>query len=327
MYRIAKIKRGYLLPIGIALFGWTNKEGFFYIDSEPKDLKRMLDDETVMRIGSLHRLRKLDPNFLTLSLPNFKVASFFSGMKTARYIITPNFTITLVLDLDENPHKYSAILPTAAKEILKSLSGEKQRFDSRTARMGDVLASIGDAHKKVLPRIYQDICNDRIKNAMSVEELLDEAGYAEEEISDAEKEIQQLKETINEKEGIIKMLQNMAAQHEKKGEKSFGPSVADYTSTIQDLQKKLNMEKRNNQELTDKYQKLEAQLERAPLLENKLRSLQADLKERENLISELKQQVQELKDSSEGKEGISTTSTTTEATPKISSEKSRYIPL
>ncbi|MHA1300469.1 MAG: coiled-coil domain-containing protein [Candidatus Helarchaeota archaeon] len=314
------------IPIGLALFGWTNKEGFFLIDGTPSEIRRLLDDETVMRIGSLHRLRKLDPNFLTLTLPNFKVASFFSGMKTAKYIITPNFTLTLLLEIDENPHKYSAILPTAAKEVLRSLSGEKQRFDSRIARMGDVLAAIGEEYKQVLPRVFRAICNNEIQNALSVDELLDEAGYAEVEISEAEKEIQKLKEIINEKDGVIDMLQKMIAEQEKKGD-TFGPTLSDYTSMVQDLQTKLSESNRINRELQNKCDKLEAQLEKAPLIENKLRVLQADLRERDDTIKELKKKLQELENGLEG--GIpSSLGTKTTTTPSTTSGgKSRYIPL
>ncbi|NVM01513.1 MAG: hypothetical protein HWN67_04225 [Candidatus Helarchaeota archaeon] len=315
------------MPKGLALFGWTNKEGFFFIDGEPKNIRRLLDDETVMRIGSLHRLRKLDPNFLTLNLPNFKIASFFSGMKTARYIISPNFTLTLILDLEENPHKYSAILPTAAKEVLKTLSGEKKRFDTRTARMGDVLTAIGDAFKEVLPKIFDDICKDRIQHAMSVEDLLDEAGYAEEEISEAEKQLQQLRDVIEEKDGMIKMLQKMLSEQEKSAGDTFGPSVSDYTTMIQDLQNKLTEEKRINKDLLNKSQKLEAQIERSPLMENKLRSLQADLKERDVKIQEQKEKIRELEEALESGGIVSPTSATASSTSKTSRGKSRYIPL
>ncbi len=315
------------MPKGLALFGWTNKEGFFLIDCVPNDIRRLLDDETVMRIGSLHRLRKLDPNFLTLNLPNFKIASFFSGMKTARFIITPNFTLTLILDLEENPHKFSAILPTAAKAVLNTLSGEKQRFDTRTARMGDVLAAIGKEYKDVLPRIFDDICNDRVQHAMSVEDLLDEAGYVEEEISEAEKQLQQLRDIIEERDGMIKMLQKMLSEQEKSAGDTFGPSVSDYTSMIQDLQNKLTEEKRINKDLLDKKQKLEAQIERSPLMENKLRSLQADLREREGIIQEQKDKIRELEEALKGGGAVSSTSTTTSSTSSTSGGKSRYIPL
>jgi len=314
------------IPLGLALFGWTNKEGFFYIDSAPKDIRRLLDDETVMRIGSLHRLRKLDPNFLTLSLPNFKVASFFSGMKTAKYIITPNFTLTLLLNLDENPHSYSAILPTAAKEVLKSLSGEKQRFDTRTARINDVLASIGEEYKVVLPRVYQAICNNEIQHALSVDELLDEAGYSEIEISEAEKEIQRLKEIIEEKDGSIEMLQKMIAEQDKAGD-SFGPSLSDYTSMIQDLQNKLSEEKRKNKDLMNKFDKLEAKMEKAPLIENKLRVLQADIKERDLTIRDLKEKIKELENELEGGVPVASISKPSVSKSTTSGGKSRYIPL
>jgi len=266
------------MPIGLAIFGWTNKEGFFLIDCTPEHARRYLDEETVMRIGSLHRMRKLDPNFLTLNLKGFRVASFFSGMRTAKFIITPNFTITLLLENDENPHEYTNILPAASREILQALSGDKQRFDTRIARMPDVLAAIGDSYKAVLPKVYDDIVSGRVTETLSVEELLGEAGYTEaEEESPAEKEMRRLQDIIKEKDESISMLQKMLSQKQADGDGDANSLISDMNNTIQILQKQLSEERGKVRELTSQVQKFEAQLTKYPLLEKKSREMLAEL--------------------------------------------------
>ncbi|MHA1786362.1 MAG: hypothetical protein ACTSVY_09170 [Candidatus Helarchaeota archaeon] len=265
------------MPIGLALLGWTNKEGFFLIDCHPEYVKTYLDDETVMRIGSLHRMRKLDPNFLTLNLKKFRVASFFSGMRTAKYIITPNFTITLLLETDENPHEYSNVLPTASKEILQSLSGDKQRFDTRIARMPDVLAAIGTDYKLVLPKVYEDIISGRVTETLSVKDLLDEAGYSEDEgESQAEKQIRELQEIIRMKDESISMLQKMLTQKQENSDANS--LISDMNNTIQILQKQLSDERAKVRDLTNQVQKYSAQLTKYPLLEKKSREMLEELK-------------------------------------------------
>ncbi|MHA1253574.1 MAG: hypothetical protein ACTSRP_26605, partial [Candidatus Helarchaeota archaeon] len=96
------------MPIGIALIGWTNKTGFYTIYQYPQIL---ITEEEVMRIGSIHRMRYLEPSFITLNLKNYKVASFYSGMKTSRWVVEPNYVISLILDPSENAEAYSEILP------------------------------------------------------------------------------------------------------------------------------------------------------------------------------------------------------------------------
>jgi len=311
------------MPIGLALFGWTNKEGFFLIGCTPDHIKTHLDDETVMRIGSLHRMRKLDPNFLTLNLKNFRIASFFSGMKTAKYIITPNFTITLLLETDENPHEYSNILPAASKEILESLSGDKQRFDTRIARMPDVIASIGDAYKPVLPKVFDDICTGKITQTLSVEELLGEAGYGEEEEeSPAEKEIRKLQDIIKEKEESISMLQKMLSQKQASGGGDANSIISDMNNTLTILQKQLSEERNRVRELTTKVQKYEAQLTKYPLLEKKSREMLAEINTIKNTNEELQGKLDLLESGDESR-------VTKMLKDKMKSGEgwSRYIPL
>ena len=311
------------MPIGLALFGWTNKEGFFLLGCTPDNVKTHLDDETVMRIGSLHRMRKLDPNFLTLNLKNFRIASFFSGMKTAKYIITPNFTLTLLLETDENPHEYSNILPAASREILQSLSGDKQRFDTRIARMPDVIAAIGDGYKPILLKVYDDICSGKVTQTLSVEELLGEAGYgAEEEESPAEIEIRKLNEIIQEKEESLSMLQRMLSQKQAEGSGDANSIISDMNNTITILQKQLSDERNQVRDLTSKVQKYEAQLTKYPLLEKKSREMLTELNAIKNENVELKGKLDLLESGDESR-------VTQMLKDKMKSGEgwSRYIPL
>ncbi len=313
--------------MGIALFGWTNKEGFFLIDCYPESMKAYLDEETVMRIGSLHRMRNLDPNFITINFPNYKIASFFSGMKTSKFIISPNFTIVLLLELAENPYKYSMILPTASKEILQSLSGDKQRFDTRIARIPDVLAAIGTGFKPLLPKVFNDIMNDQIKvDALSIEELLKQEGYSVQELSETEKKIQELQDQLKEKDGVIEMLQKMLTQKaEESGGGDFGPSIKDYTNTIELLQRQLSQEKRARLNAVEQVQQLEAKLDRFPLLENKIKEVQEIIQQKDQEIVRLNEQIKTLEEEIQNVRlhGVSSSEVPIRDTPG----RSRFIPL
>lgn len=315
------------MPIGIGLFGWTNKEGFFLIGCFPESTRAYLDEETVMRIGSLHRMRNLDPNFITINFKNFKVASFFSGMKTSKFIISPNFTIVLVLDEDENAYKYSMILPTASKEVLHTLGGNKQRFDTRIARIPDVLAAVGTSYKQVLPKVYNNITNDQVKvDALSIEELLEQEGYSFQEVSESEKQVQALQDQLKEKEGMVEMLQKMLAQRsEKEGGSDFGPSLTDYTNTIELLQKQLSEEKRKRRDAQEDLEVLEAKMERLPLIESKLKEVHQVLQQKDEEIKALNQNIQNIEEELQHVRihGASSKGVHIRDTPG----KSRYIPL
>ena len=78
-----------------------------------------------MNIYSQHRTQSTDPSFVTMTLTNIKVSSFFSGMDES-YIGASNYIIALVLRRDEQPHLYREILKKAAAKILKDVKNIKQ---------------------------------------------------------------------------------------------------------------------------------------------------------------------------------------------------------
>ncbi|MHA1830379.1 MAG: hypothetical protein ACTSWR_02480, partial [Candidatus Helarchaeota archaeon] len=61
-----------------------------------------------------------DPSFVSLTLRDFKVSSFFSGMGS-NYIGASNYIVALILRRDENPEKFKNILKKAAAKILKHI--------------------------------------------------------------------------------------------------------------------------------------------------------------------------------------------------------------
>ncbi|MHA1650225.1 MAG: hypothetical protein ACTSYB_08525 [Candidatus Helarchaeota archaeon] len=197
------------MPRGICLIGWTNKEGFFLIHKYPADFE--LTEEEVMRIGSLHRMRRLDANVITLKLKELNVVSFFSGLITAQYYIAPNFVISLCLEKDENPKDYVKILPLGSKMVLSEFP--VKRFDARTTTFRDVLSNIGQTYLQTLPALYNAILNNEIKvNEDELAIIL----AAERKESALQIECNQLREELQSKNSMIETLQGMIKELSEK---------------------------------------------------------------------------------------------------------------
>ena len=194
------------MPRGICLIGWTNKEGFFLISKYPANFE--LTEEEIMRIGSLHRMRRLDANVITLKLKDLNVVSFFSGLITAQYHIAPNFVIALLLEKEENPKDYIQTLPLGSKIVLSEFP--VKRFDARTTTFRDVLSNIGQTYLKTLPALY----NSLISNEIQVNE--DELAIilaTEQKAATIEREYEQLKEELKNKDSMIQTLNTMIKEH------------------------------------------------------------------------------------------------------------------
>ncbi|MHC1590679.1 MAG: hypothetical protein ACXQS8_01195 [Candidatus Helarchaeales archaeon] len=102
---------------GISVIKWDDKIGAFLTFQHPLDLEISVED--VMSIYNIHRQNTLEPNFGVLSKGKLRVASFFTGLKTTRYMGAPNFTVSLFLDPSENPVKFKRTLPQITVEFIK----------------------------------------------------------------------------------------------------------------------------------------------------------------------------------------------------------------
>ncbi|MHA1311402.1 MAG: hypothetical protein ACTSQO_10790 [Candidatus Helarchaeota archaeon] len=251
------------MPIGLALIGWTNKTGFYSMYQYPNTV---ITEEEVMRIGSVHRMRYLEPSFITLNLKKFKVASFYSGMKTSRWVVEPNYVISLILDLSENAEAYSEILPIASLKILESI---KTGFYQNV--MAGVYEDINLGRVIVKKEILQRIFPPKVEEKLDINKL------------------KELQEKVQEQEGIIKMLQGLL---EKKDAPL--PDNIKNLAEIDMLKTRLKMKDEEIAGLKKKVSEAEMKVSRISLLEARVRTLTADIKEKNDYIKELKQKLSEV---------------------------------
>lgn len=106
------------LPIGILLIRWDDKLGTTLIAKYPEKLK--FPSRILMNIYSQHRAQSMDPSFVTMTLTDMKISSFFSGMDE-NFIGASNYIIALMLRRDEPPQIFREVLKKAAAKILKNV--------------------------------------------------------------------------------------------------------------------------------------------------------------------------------------------------------------
>jgi hypothetical protein len=110
------------MPVGILLIRWDDKLGTTLVAKYPEKFK--FPSKILMNIYSQHRAQSTEPSFVTLTLTDIKVSSFFSGMDE-NFIGASNYIIALVLRRDENPLIFRDVLKKAAAKILKSVNDIK----------------------------------------------------------------------------------------------------------------------------------------------------------------------------------------------------------
>ncbi len=99
---------------------WDDKLGTTLVAKYPEKFK--FPSRILMNIYSQHRTQSTDPSFVTMTLANNKISSFFSGMDE-NYIGASNYIIALVLRRDEKPSMFRDVLKKAAAKILKNVKG------------------------------------------------------------------------------------------------------------------------------------------------------------------------------------------------------------
>ena len=110
------------MPVGILLIRWDDKLGTTLVAKYPDKFK--FPSKILMNIYSQHRAQSTEPSFVTLTLTDIKVSSFFSGMDE-NFIGASNYIIALILRRDENPLIFRDVLKKAAAKILNKVKEVK----------------------------------------------------------------------------------------------------------------------------------------------------------------------------------------------------------
>jgi len=105
------------MPDGIVVLGWRDDIGAYLLAQHPHNFSLTVD--SVMSVYNVHRQNSLEPNFGYLSTKNLKVASFFTGMKTTRFLgPAPNFTVGVLLQKNENAVSFKKIIERVTTKYL-----------------------------------------------------------------------------------------------------------------------------------------------------------------------------------------------------------------
>lgn len=105
---------------------WDNEIGPINEGFYPDDLR--ITNNLLTQVYSSHRYQSLKPGFASISLENYKVVSFFSGVGD-EHISVENYVVALLLRRDEKPHKYREALKKIAATILDKIEDDEFRED------------------------------------------------------------------------------------------------------------------------------------------------------------------------------------------------------
>ena len=122
------------MPQGILLLKWDNEIGPVLIASHPTNLK--ITNNLLTQIYSAHRYSSLQPGFSSLTLPNYKICSFFSGLGE-EIIEVENYVVALLLRRDEKVSTFRQSLNKIAATILGNIHNDK--------------------YKKLVPKLFKDL--------------------------------------------------------------------------------------------------------------------------------------------------------------------------
>ncbi len=120
---------------GILIIGFNKSPGAYIDHQYPEEITEKLNITTadLMNVYALHRMRQMQPNYITIKIKNIPIVSFYSGFSFKHYVGKPDFAITIILSPNDNPNEdYEGYLRRVAFELLpkrESMEFEDMLFD------------------------------------------------------------------------------------------------------------------------------------------------------------------------------------------------------
>ncbi|MGQ4874362.1 MAG: hypothetical protein ACP6IY_09860 [Promethearchaeia archaeon] len=106
---------------GIMILGFHKSPGAYIEKQYPENISERLNVSTadLMNIYALHRMRRMEPNFIQIKVKNVNIASFYTGFSFKHYVGRPNYCITVFLSDDDTiSNDFEGMLRRIAHEIL-----------------------------------------------------------------------------------------------------------------------------------------------------------------------------------------------------------------
>jgi len=203
-----------------------NKSPGAYIDTKyPDNIDERLNVKTsdLMNIYALHRMRRMEPNYLQMKIKNVSVASFYTGFSFKHYVGRPNYTLTVFLsDNDVLPKDFEGMIRRMAYDLLPKRT--ELLFDEMFVETFEDLKRYelepyweeyleGEGSK--IATIHADVSADeqlereseeKSKETAQLEELNFDNQFEQFEKDELKEEVKELRQTIKEKNEKIRIL-------------------------------------------------------------------------------------------------------------------------
>lgn len=146
------------MPFGILVYRFDEKAGMKIVAKHPEDI--LVDDKTTMQIYTAHAFEG-EKGFLTISIADINIASYFTGMDT-------NYYIGLLLSIDENAEDYEDILTDSVRTIMSNLEYRRYMemlpniykkivtYPKMTREQHMALVFLDPVKKMILDRLIED---------------------------------------------------------------------------------------------------------------------------------------------------------------------------
>jgi len=202
-----------------------NKSPGAYIDSQyPHDISEKLNVKTsdLMNIYALHRMRRMEPNYLQMKIKSVSVASFYTGFSFKHYVGRPDYAITIFLsENDVLPNNFEGMIRRIAYELLPdrdSLTFEEQFIEYfNLLKEGDLEpyweeyiegegSKIATIQSNKADEEKEGESGETIGVAAPIEDLSFDDQFDQLEKEELKEEIKELQQIINEKNEKIREL-------------------------------------------------------------------------------------------------------------------------
>ncbi|MHA1267585.1 MAG: hypothetical protein ACTSRS_20280 [Candidatus Helarchaeota archaeon] len=167
------------MPFGILIYRFDEKAGMKVVARYPNDIT--VDDKATMQIYTAHAFEG-EKGFLTISIADLNIASYFTGMDT-------NYYVGLLLSIDENPEDYEDVLTDSVRTIMSNLEYRRYiqllpeiykkivTYPAMTQEQKLALVVLDPVKKMILDRLIEDgsatksELNSWLKEKLAKEEL------------------------------------------------------------------------------------------------------------------------------------------------------------
>ena len=229
---------------GIMIIGFSEEYEAFIDAQYPKNLAKKIKfkDTDIMDLYTLHKMERVEPNFIKTTIKNQMIASFYTGSNFNLFVGLPDYTVSIVLtdeDLIEDilPKDFEGMIRRIAHLILPKRDNNPDYHEMvnnffMMLKNGDLEPFWDEYNEKTLARLLgeppteKDITNEIIVNETTYDKIdvLDEIP-SEENLPE---------EVISEKELFEEFLEATKENIEEVSEIGLGEETEDLKDIIED---------------------------------------------------------------------------------------------